>query len=71
MAMKTEYDRGSQTRGVMSLYEAEVRSQLVDAKEALAKALLAGVEAGYGSEFSGGLTEVLETLEAFRKRMEL
>ena len=55
----------------MCLYEAEVRSQLVDAKEALAKALLAGFEAGFGSEFSGGLTEVLETLEAFRKRMEL
>jgi hypothetical protein len=55
----------------MNLYEAEVRSQLNDAQDALAKVASAAEEAGYGSEFFEQLAEIRDAIYAFRKRMEV
>ena len=55
----------------MTMYEAEVRSQLNDAQDALARVAEAGEEAGYGSEFFQQLADVREALREFRKRMEV
>lgn len=55
----------------MNLYEAEVRSQLNDAQDALANALEAGEQADYGSEFFFQLSEVRDALSEFRIRMDV
>jgi hypothetical protein len=57
--------------GGLSESELACQRQLARAKDALILALGAGKDAGYGSEFSNGLADVLESLNAFRARMEV
>jgi hypothetical protein len=53
------------------MYEAEVKCQLNDAQDALAKVATAAEEAGYGSEFFQFLADVRDHLIEFRKQMEV
>lgn len=55
----------------MNLYEAEVRSQLNDAQDALAKVATAAEEAGYGSQFFEELADLRDHLIEFRKQMDV